>query len=132
MQKNNKQLIFKTKYLDEIIICDYCRYRKCDWLKSNIRNIPDNCPEVVSFMITDEQIPKEIFQQRTKIAKKIGAFHHNEKKWYFSVTKANIVLSDELKRIIQTINGWSDKNNFSLSSYVHYENRVVFKTLDEL
>ena len=107
MPKNSKHLIFKTKYIDEIIICDYCHYRKCNWLKTNIKNLPDNCPETVSFKITDEQIPKEIFQQRTKIAKKIGVFHPKEKKWYFSVLKANTILSEELQRIIKTINGWS-------------------------
>ena len=132
MSNNNNKLTFKTKHLDEIILCDYCQYRKCDWLKSNISNVPDSCPEVVGFTITDEQIPNQEFQNRLKVARKIGIYHPVEKKWYFSVLKANIVLSRDLQRIIKTFNCWSDKNNFSLSSYVHYEDRVVFKTIDEV
>ncbi len=73
-------------------------------------------------------IPKNKFIERIKIAKKIGAYHPGEKKWYFSVNKAKGLLPYEIEEIIISINDWSEKNNFSLSSYVHYEDRCVFKT----
>ena len=123
MSKEANQLIFKIKYIDEIIICDYCQYRKCHWLKYNNHKLPEDCPETIPFNISDELIPKNKFKERLKIAKKIGAYHPGEKKWYFSVFKAKGLSPYEIEEIIITINDWSEKNKFKLSSYVHYEKR---------
>jgi len=90
--------------------------------------IPYECPEMVSFQIGDERISRDEWDRRVELAKKVGVFTHQEKKWHFSVKKAGNLVSKELREVIDAINNWSEKNNFKLCNYVKY---VKIKAIDD-
>ncbi len=120
------KLIFGSKFKDHIILCDYCRYYKCDWIKATPQKNPDICLKPKSFEIADEYIPKQEFERRVEIAKKIGTYLPEKKKWQFSIRVAGGLSGDELKAIIDEINGWSEKNNFRLTEMIKFKERKWF------
>jgi len=121
-------LIFASKRLNEIVLCDYCQYYKCRWLDAKMGKIPNECPEMVSFQIADERISRDEWDHRVELAKKVGVFTHQGKKWYFSVKMARNLISKDLKEVIEVINNWSEHNNFKLCNYVKY---VEIKAIDD-
>ncbi len=122
----SSKLIFGSKFKDLIVLCDYCRYYKCDWIKATPQKHPDICLKPKSFEIADEYIPKQEFQRRVEVAKKIGTYLPEKKKWQFSIKVAGGLCGDELTRIIVGVNSWSEKNNFRLTDMIRYEARKCF------
>ena len=120
------QLIFGSKFKDLIILCDYCRYYKCDWIKATSQKHPDICLKPKSFVIADEYIAKQEFERRVEIAKKIGTYLPEKKKWQFSIQVAGTLSGDELTAIINEINSWSEKNDFRLTEMIKYKERKWF------
>ena len=120
------KLIFGSKFKDQIVLCDYCRYHKCDWIKTTIQRYPDRCVKPKSFVIADEHIDKPEFGRRVEIAKKIGSYLPEKKKWQFSIKVAGGLSGDELTAIIREINSWSEKNNFGLTDMIRYKERKWF------
>ena len=117
----SSKLIFGSKFKDQIVLCDYCRYYKCDWIKATPQKHPDICLKPKSFEIADEYIPKQEFERRVEIAKKIGTYLPEKKKWQFSIKVAKGLSGDELRCIIEEVNSWSQKNNFELTNMIRYE-----------
>lgn len=120
------KLVFGSKFKYQIVLCDYCRYHKCDWIEATPQKHPDFCPKPKSFEIADEYIPKQEFERRVEIAKKIGTYLPEKKKWQFSIKVAGGLSCDELTVIIDEINSWSEKNNFGLTEMIKYEERKWF------
>ena len=120
------KLIFGSKFKDQIGLCDYCRYYKCDWIKATPQKHLDICLKPKSFEIADEYIPKQEFERKIEIAKKIGTYLTDKKKWQFSIKVAGGLCGDELTAIIEEINNWSEKNNFRLTDMIRYEERKWF------
>jgi hypothetical protein len=120
------KLSFGSKYYGDAVLCDYCRYHKCDWVKATPQKHPDICPKPKKFEIADDFLPKDEFLNRVKIAKKIGIFVLEKKKWQFSIRRAGALSGKELREIIKVINTWSEKNNFRLSEMIRYKERKWF------
>ncbi len=72
-------------------------------------------------MIADEYIPKQEFERRVEIAKKVGTYLPEKKKWQFSIKVAGGLSEEKLREIMEEINSWSDKNNFELTEMIRYE-----------
>jgi hypothetical protein len=120
------KLVFGSKLKDHIILCDYCRYYKCDWIKATPQKHPDICLKPKSFEIADEYIPKQEFERRVEIAKKIGVYNPKEKEWYFSIRVAGGLSGDKFTAVIDEVNSWSERNNFELTEMIKYEERKWF------
>lgn len=117
----SSKLIFGSKLKDHTVLCDYCRFHKCDWIKATPQKHPDICLKPKSFEIADKYIPKQEFERRVEIAKKIGNYIPEKKKWQFSIRTAGRLSGDELRSIIDEINSWSEKNNFRLTEMIKYK-----------
>ena len=120
------RLLFGSKFRDQIVLCDYCRCYKCGWIKATPHKHPDRCIKPKSFEITDEYIDKPEFERRIEIAKKIGTYLPEKKKWQFSIKVAGGLSGNELTAIINEINSWSEKNNFTLTEMIKCEERKWF------
>ncbi len=116
----SSKLIFGSKFKDQIILCDYCRYHKCDWIEATPHKHPDICLKPKSFEIADEYIQKQEFERRIEIAKKIGTYLPEKKRWQFSIKAAGGLSGEKLRKVIEEINSWSDKNNFELTEMIKY------------
>ena len=116
----SSRLIFGSKLKNLIILCDYCRYHKCDWIKATPQKHPDICLKPKSFEIADEYIPKQEFERRVETAKKIGTYLPVKKKWQFSIKVAGGLSGDQLTAIINKVNCWSEKNKFRLTDMIKY------------
>lgn len=126
------KLSFGSKFIEDTIICDYCRYHKCNWIDANPNKAPQFCPKPKMFKLADGEIPKMEFQARVGIAKKIGIYLPNERIWQFSIKKAGKVTGIELANVIDTINSWSQKNDFSLIEMIRYQKKEdVQKPIDK-
>ena len=119
-------LKFGSKFKDQIILCDYCRYHKCDWIKASPEKHPEICLKPKTIVIADEYTPRQEFERRIVTAKKIGNYQPEKKKWWFSIKVTGKLSGDELKVIIDEINSWSVKNNFKLTDMIRYEDRKWF------
>jgi len=121
-----KKLIFGSKFKYQIVLCDYCRYYKCDWIEASPQKHPDFCPKPKSFEVADEYIDKPKFDKRVETAKRIGTYLPEKKKWQFSIRVAKGLSGDELRGIIDEINTWSQKNNFELTDMIRYQESKWF------
>ena len=119
-------LTFGSKFKDQIVLCDYCRYYKCDWIKATPKKFPDICLKPKSIVIADEYIPKQEFERRIITAKKIGNYQPEKKEWHFSISVAKELSGEDLKIIVDEINSWSEKNDFKLTDMIRYEERKWF------
>jgi hypothetical protein len=120
------RLRFGYKYFDDTVLCDYCRYHGCDWVKATPHKHPAICLKPKKFKIADERIPNDDFTKRVEIAKRIGVYLPEKKRWQFSIRRARAFSGKELAEIIDTINIWSERNNFRLSEMIKYEERRWF------
>jgi len=116
-----KKLVFGSKFKYEIVLCDYCRFHKCDWIEATPQKHPDFCLKPKSFEIANEYVPKEEFERRVKTAKRIGTYQPEKKKWQFSIRVAKGLSGEELRSLMEEINKWSKKNNFKLTDMIRYE-----------
>jgi len=122
----SSKLSFGSKFKDHIILCDYCRYYKCDWVNATPQKHPDICLKPKKFEIADDYLPRYEFLKRVEIAKKIGVYVPQKKKWQFSIRRAGALSGEELAEIIDTVNTWSEKNNFKLTEMMRYKEREWF------
>ena len=63
----SSRLTFGSKYKDQIILCDYCRYHKCNWIKAIPERHPNICLKPKIIVIADEYIPSQEFERRIEI-----------------------------------------------------------------
>lgn len=116
----NPGLIFRTRKAGDLLLCDFCRYYKCDWLNYSPSKYPQNCPEVREFRIADVSIPKEEFMRRVAVAQNVGMYSSYERIWHLSAIKAKNLTAISLKEVMKEISIWSPKNEFGLSKMVEY------------
>jgi hypothetical protein len=112
---------FATRNTDDIIICDFCHCHKCDWLHFTPAKYPGRCPGEREIRIADEPIPRDEFLRRTKLAKKVGVYLLDRRKWFVSAEKAKSLPADELRAVMKDVRSWSGRNTFRLISLVTYE-----------
>lgn len=122
----SSKLSFGSKYYDDIVLCDYCRFYKCDWIEATPQKHPEFCSKPKKFEIVDEHLPKDEFLKRVEIAKKIGVYLPKEMKWQFSIRRADTLSGEKLAEVIRTVNNWSEKNNFKLTEMIKYRERKWF------
>lgn len=117
----SSKLTFGSKLKDDILLCDYCRCVKCEWVKATPRKYPENCVKPKIFEIADDYIPKSEFDRRVNIAKKISVYLPKERKWQFSIKAAGGLSGEKLREIIEEVNNWSNENNFELTEMIRYK-----------
>ena len=110
----SKKLLFGKKRCHDITICDYCQYYKCKWIESTSNKLPDRCHRVRKIKIADEYIPKDEFDERVEVVKKVAKYYPKEKEWRLSLDVGKNLNWKELADIFEEINSWSEKNDFSL------------------
>ena len=120
------KLVFGSKFKYQIVLCDYCRYHKCDWIEATPQKHPDFCPKPKSFEIADEYIDKSELEKRVETAKKIGTYLPEKKKWQFSIRVAGGLSGEKLRKVIEEVNSWNEKNNFELTDMIRYKERKWF------
>ena len=114
-------LVFRIRKASDIVICDYCQHYKCRWLEFSPGNYPASCPEAREIRIADGDIPGALFQQRTKLAKKVAIYRPDTRQWFISASRAVGLSARELRGVIAEVRTWSEKNNLALSDRVLYE-----------
>ena len=113
-------LVFRTRPSDDIILCDFCQYYKCAWLEFSPKKYPRQCPEAREFRIADEKIERVEFLRRTKLAKMVGVYRPDEKRWFLSAEMAKDMTASQLKELMADIGTWSNENGFTLSGMIQY------------
>ncbi len=113
----------------EILVCDYCQYRKCRWTKYTPSDPPDDCYKVKTFKIADDYLDEGEFERRLEIAKRIGDFDSEESVWHLAYKEKNPLMGRKLREVMEEVNEWSGENDFQLSRFVEYEEKE--KSLDE-
>jgi hypothetical protein len=113
-------LILARKRRYNITICDYCQCHKCKWIESNPRKLPDHCYRKRKIKIAERYIPKDEFNARIKVARKVAKYFPEDKEWRLSLDIGKNLNWKELADIFEEINSWSEENDFSLSKYVDY------------
>lgn len=104
-----------------MIVCDYCRHRKCVWGDYDASDPPDKCLKKAPLVITEVFVGKGEFDRRVKIAKRLASYNPSEKTWYLDPTVKKPLTGYELREMIHEVNGWSVKNDFQLSDLVEYK-----------
>lgn len=117
-------LIFRVRRIDDILICDYCQYYKCDWLDFTPKGYPKRCPEARELLIADGRMPKKEFRRRIELAKRVGVYRPDERRWFLDAEKAKGLSAIELQDIMAEIRTWSTGNKYELSVMVKYEECV--------
>jgi len=111
-----------TRKVSDVMVCDYCQHRKCNWTKVGPDKIPSRCFKVTSIEIADDFVEEEEFDKRVKIAKRIASYDPNEKLWYLNPTVEDPLTGYELVEVVEEeVNEWSDYNDLELSDMVDYE-----------
>ena len=113
-------LVFRTRPSDDIILCDFCQYYKCAWLEFSPKKYPRQCPEAREFRIADEKIERVEFLRRTKLAKMVGVYRPDEKRWFLSAEMAKDMTAGQLVELIADVGAWSNENKFTLNGMVRY------------
>lgn len=107
--------------ISQVIVCDYCRHRKCSWSKHEAGNPPSSCLKTTSITIADKYIGKTKFKKRVKIVKRIASFDPNDKVWYLDPTVRDPLTGYELRKIVEKVNEWGEHNDLQLSDLVDYK-----------
>ena len=114
-------LIFRSRRIDDFVICDYCQYYKCDWLGFSPKKYPERCPEARELQIADSELLNKEFRRRTELAKRVGMYRPDERRWFLNAEKARGLSATELQDIMAEIRTWSTGNKYELSTMVKYE-----------
>jgi len=114
------KLRFGTRDVNDIVICDFCKYYKCEWLEFSPKKYPYDCPEARELTIADEEISRDEFKKRTSVAKRISVYYPDVQRWFINSQKAKKIHGRELMSIMDEVNTWSVSNDFRLSDMVRY------------
>ena len=117
-------LVFRTRRSDDIIICDFCQHYRCDWLEFSPKRYPRQCPEARELQIAEGNIERAEFLRRTELAKKVGVFRPEEKRWFLSAEMARDMTAGQLAELMANVGAWSTENNFTLSGMVRYKDET--------
>lgn len=104
-----------------MIVCDYCRHRKCGWSEHDSSDPPDICLKKTLLVIADVFVGKGEFDKRVKTAKRLASYNPSEKTWCLDPTVKRPLTGYELRETIYEVNGWSVKNDLRLSELVEYK-----------
>ncbi|MFO7992253.1 MAG: hypothetical protein R6U61_08205 [Thermoplasmata archaeon] len=108
--------------VSQIIVCDYCRHRKCSWSRYDSSNTPSSCFKIVPTEIADKFIGKTKFKRRVKLAKRLASFDPDQKVWYLDPTVKNPLTGYELRDVVdKEVNEWSEHNDLQLSDLIDYK-----------
>lgn len=118
----------QVKYLDEIIICDFCQNPTCPWKDYTISNPPKHCPQDRIFYIADPEEDVRNPEVRARVAELVGVFSPLKKAWVFYAPVALSLLPNELMEVIEKLNSFSSLNKLGLSPEIEYRERMDFKT----
>ena len=118
----------RVKYLDEIIICDYCQNPSCPWKDYTISNPPKHCPQERVFYISDPDEDVRNPEARARVAELVGVFNPQKKAWVFYAPIALSLLPNELMKVMEKLNSFSSLNKLRLSPEIEYRERMDFKT----
>ncbi len=108
--------------VSHMIVCDYCRHRKCNWTERDANDPPSSCLKRTPIEIAERYVGKEEFKRRVNIAKRLASYDESEKTWYLNPNVKNPLTGYELRETMdEEINEWSSNNELTLSELVDYK-----------
>lgn len=120
-----------VKYMDEIIVCDFCQNPSCPWKEYTISRPPKHCPQERVFYLSEPGEDVRNPEARTRVAELVGVFSPQKKAWVFYAPVALSLLPNELMAVIEKLNSFSSLNNLRLSPEIEYLERMNFQTFTE-